>query len=58
MSQDLVIGNTFIKQKVGEGCLLFSLRKNVYFKTRLAEIVNASSDNDILVRAQKFLEEF
>jgi hypothetical protein len=38
--------------------LAFLRQENVHFKTRLAEIVNDSNDNDLLVAAEKFQDEF
>ena len=38
--------------------LAFQLQECIYFKTRLSEIVNSTEDNNVLLAAEKFQEDF
>jgi hypothetical protein len=58
MAQDAVIRQYVYEAESWGRFLAFFRQENVYFKTRLAETVNNSSDTDALDTAERFHEEF
>lgn len=58
MSYDLIIQHFIHEIATWERLVDFLTLENVFFKTRLAELVNDSSDEHMLVIAEKFQDEF